>query len=523
VGVTLLRAGPSRLSPPGDAEPRPRAQARKALGVLAALTALAAALRLPTLDRQSLWSDEAVTVLLTRMDLSTMLSTVAETESTPPVYYVVAWVWTQAFGHGEVGLRSLSALAGIATVPVAYCAGASLLTRRAGLAAAGLVAVSPLLVWYSQEARSYALAVLLCGLSFLACARALERASPARLAVWTVASVIAIGTHYFAGFVVAAEACWLIASRRTPAVHRAAAVVAVGAAALLPLALVQRGNAVYVGDVTSLAERVAVVAKHLLAGYELPADRLVAAVVALVLLASVVLVGVRASRSQQRGVFLAATVGLSAVVVPVVLASMGLDYFNSRNALVGLVPLAIAASAGLAVAAPPRLGSVVLVGVAGVLLTSTLAVAADRSYHRPDWRGLAHELDDGAGARVVVVAPDHLGWFGRVPLQIYLPGATAVDARLAPAPPQFRGISRRPEDNSTPDELAVREVVVAAVGWDDPVLPRPLPRELELVEERTAAGYRFRRYRSERAVEIPTAALAAPSSAVLIQNIALRP
>ena len=62
----------------------------------------------------------------------------------------------------EYGLRSLSALAGVATVPVAYLIGAELRGRRAGLMAAALVAVNPMLLWYSQEARAYALLVLLC-------------------------------------------------------------------------------------------------------------------------------------------------------------------------------------------------------------------------------------------------------------------------------------------------------------------------------------------------------------------------
>ena len=38
----------------------------------------------------------------------------------PPLYYLLAWVWAEVSGLGAVGLRSLSALAGVATVPVAY-------------------------------------------------------------------------------------------------------------------------------------------------------------------------------------------------------------------------------------------------------------------------------------------------------------------------------------------------------------------------------------------------------------------
>src|SRR3990170_1990545 len=81
------------------------------LAAISGLTVLAAVLRFGTLDRQSFWSDEAITVLLTRMDLGEMLSTVTETESTPPVYYLLVWAWAKVVGDGEIGLRSLSAIA----------------------------------------------------------------------------------------------------------------------------------------------------------------------------------------------------------------------------------------------------------------------------------------------------------------------------------------------------------------------------------------------------------------------------
>ena len=87
------------------------------------LTVVGALLRFPTLDAKSFWEDEAITVFLVRRGFGSMLSAIPDSESTPPVYYVLAWVWTHVFGSGEVGIRSLSALIGTATVPVAYLAG----------------------------------------------------------------------------------------------------------------------------------------------------------------------------------------------------------------------------------------------------------------------------------------------------------------------------------------------------------------------------------------------------------------
>ena len=75
---------------------------------LAALIAAAAAIRFSTLDVQSYWDDEAATVSLVRLDFWKMLQTIPKTESTPPLYYILAWVWARLFGTGEFALRSLS-------------------------------------------------------------------------------------------------------------------------------------------------------------------------------------------------------------------------------------------------------------------------------------------------------------------------------------------------------------------------------------------------------------------------------
>src|SRR4051812_50108642 len=86
------------------------------LTALVALILLGAGLRFATLDLQSFWYDEAVTVGLVRMDLPGMLSAIYHHESTPPLYYVLAWGWSKLFGSGEAGPGSLSALFGTAAV-----------------------------------------------------------------------------------------------------------------------------------------------------------------------------------------------------------------------------------------------------------------------------------------------------------------------------------------------------------------------------------------------------------------------
>ena len=93
---------------------RARAALRSpAAAAVAALTALAAVLRFTRIGHQGFWFDEANTALLVHFSPGKMLGLIPQTESTPPLYYCVAWIWARIFGYGEAALRSLSALAGV--------------------------------------------------------------------------------------------------------------------------------------------------------------------------------------------------------------------------------------------------------------------------------------------------------------------------------------------------------------------------------------------------------------------------
>src|SRR5579884_758248 len=120
--------------------------ARPALIAVAALTVLAAAIRFYRLGHQGFWYDEAISAHLVHYPLGKMFGLIPQSESTPPLYYCLAWVWVRVFGDGEAGLRSLSAVAGVAVVPVIYGAGARLVSIRTGLIAAALAACNPLLI-----------------------------------------------------------------------------------------------------------------------------------------------------------------------------------------------------------------------------------------------------------------------------------------------------------------------------------------------------------------------------------------
>ena len=397
------------------------------MATVVGLTVLAALLRLPTLSQQSFWLDEGYTMRLLRLPLHQMLKTVPKTESTPYLYYAVAWVWTRAFGQGEYGVRSLSAVAGVATVPIVYWAAQRIAGRRAAAIAALLIAVSPLMVWFSQEARSYALAALLSSLTVL-CLTGYERTRRgAWLAGWAASAALGLATHYFLVFVIAPELLWLwqVAPRDRRLAAAAGVVLAVGCA-LLPLAVSQQstGHADYIAH-ASLHTTLVQIPKQLLIGYASPGQDVTATLAALLVLGGAILPLALVSRVRDRARWPLA-VGASAVLVPVVLALAGIDFLDTRNLLPALPPLVIAAGIGfdgwselaVAVHRPGWRLSGVLAASALVVISVLVVVLVDTSprYQRDDWRGVAHALGPATAERVVLVDPGA----GAIPLQSYM-------------------------------------------------------------------------------------------------------
>jgi hypothetical protein len=381
--------------------------------LVAGLTLVGAALRFPTLDRQSFWLDELVTVSLLDHGLGDVLREVPRSEATPFVYYVVAWVWGSLFGLGEVGIRTLSSLAGTATIPIAYGAGAVLVSRRTGVVASALVAVNPFLVWYSQEARSYALFALLGAGTVLAFGHAL-RGSDRALVGWAIVSALAIATHYFALFLVAAEVVWLLVSARPRRpVVLASLIPAAILVAHVPLLLDQRGNGEAVTG-SSLLVRVAGIPKNLVVGYSFPVEAVGSALAALLVVVGVALL-VRLAPLERRGALVAGSLAAVVIVTPVVFALGGVDYLIARNAIIAVVPAAVCLGGGFATG---RLGlaaaSLLCVLSAGIALVPAL----DTSYGRTDWRGAGEALAEPGRTRAIVVTP----YMSRTLWRPYLPG-----------------------------------------------------------------------------------------------------
>lgn len=419
---------------------------------LIAIVVLAAALRFSTLDARSFWVDEAVVVRLIDLGLWDMLDRLLSgEEGTPPLYYALAWAWSTVFGTGEVGLRSLSALLGTATVPVAYLVGKELASHRVGLFTALLFAVSPILVWHSQDARAHTLAVFLSALSFLVFLRALREPRGSTLAWWAAVSALGLLSHYFVAFLAAAEGVWLLSAFRS---RRAvwAAVGAVGVAGLTALlvAAEQLANVNLTYDqYPALGSRLVQVPGQLLVGEQPPLQRTMAVGAALLVLPALYMLVRRTSMGQRRAAMIPALVGAFALAAMALATLFGADYISARNLLPFLLPALLLIAIGLAAPAPKRWLLLALCPLCGLWLAIDITTTDVPKFEREEWRGAALALGRPDVDRAVVVTP----FAGRGPLQVYLPGSELMpvsgaqvrELALVGLPPLFRRVGENPQ------------------------------------------------------------------------------
>jgi mannosyltransferase len=144
-----MKAGQSRITPSNRSLPVLRF-------TLLAILLLTAFLRFYRLDAQSFWNDEGNSARLSERTIDLIVEGTAS-DIHPPGYYLLLHYWRAVFGHSEFALRSLSAVAGLALVLFTYLLGRRLFGQTTGLMAAFLGAISPFAIYYSQEARMYAL------------------------------------------------------------------------------------------------------------------------------------------------------------------------------------------------------------------------------------------------------------------------------------------------------------------------------------------------------------------------------
>jgi len=118
-------------------------------------------LRVPLLS-ESFWLDEATSGLLVRnYEFAGIWQQFLPNDFHPPLYYFLLEAWSRIFGTSEIALRNLSLVFAIATIYLTYLIAKKLFTKQIGVLAALFLAINPLHIYYSTEARMYSLAAFL--------------------------------------------------------------------------------------------------------------------------------------------------------------------------------------------------------------------------------------------------------------------------------------------------------------------------------------------------------------------------
>ena len=159
----------------------------------ALIVALSLILRLYRLGSQELWLDEAGSYYMAT--LPGWLSGIA-LDNTPPLYNLLLRGFITLFGSSEAAVRLLSVLAGTLFVAATIWAGKEIFNSRAALWAGLLAAVSPIHIYYSQEARAYVLALLALAAAYALLVRAMRTNRWLDWALLSLAVTAAFYSHY---------------------------------------------------------------------------------------------------------------------------------------------------------------------------------------------------------------------------------------------------------------------------------------------------------------------------------------
>jgi hypothetical protein len=396
---------------------------------LAGLALLALALRIPGALALPFWQDEVASArVIAQPTLSDLLGQVRATESTPPLWYALAWAGHEA-GISLEGLRMLSVSFSALTAVLVVLYARRFLPFLGAVLAGVLVAVGFQFVAHGRELRSYALYVLLCVLFALVLSAAARAPSLGRLAALAGVAAAGLLTHYLFAFTLLSGVIWLWLGSQ-PRRTRIRATLA-AAAGLVPLLaswpiLAEQVSAERFGWISDFGlAKVAYVYGTIFdwGGPLYADDPTVFGVRQAVWLAAlpVVLGGAVVLWRRSDEGRLCALLAVGPVAITAVVWLAGPDIFNTRNVL-GVGPFAAMAVVA-ALGAIPR--PVAIAGSAAALALVGIGAAQGPPFGPPADRVANALLAQGwkSGDRIVLFG-DYFGF--RSPVGWYLPGRPSL-------------------------------------------------------------------------------------------------
>jgi uncharacterized membrane protein len=369
---------------------------------------------------RGVWLDEAITIHQGHLSLHDLFRNLYYGDRQPPLYHLTLWLTIHAFGDSELAVRLPSLIAGTLVIPVLYELGRELYDRRTGLIAAAFAAVSPLLIWYSQEVRMYELASLFGLLALLTQLRVIRNGTMLNWAAYILATAALLWSHYFGLLLIGVQQLVFVGvivhRKRNGQPFRPLALGFAYSAAVLVMQLVPllvfahhqyqitsaaAGSPSGTYDYLSFYSVLANMAWSLW-GYQPDATTvLLAAMWPLFLLGSLVLLG----RGGSRQTTSLAAAAIILVVLLIAVSAFDRSYFEVRNFLI-LVPLVLLLIARLITGwiSQPRARLLVAGGVTLTLLIGLADQQLNKSNPRLfDFRGAIQDIKANGGPNSLIL------------------------------------------------------------------------------------------------------------------------
>lgn len=180
--------------------------------LLVFLLVIGTVLRLYKLDFQSVWLDEIHTLndANPANSLAQVHASIVAADPHPPLYFYIIHFLFKIFGYTPVVARLFSVVIGIYAIYAIFQFGKELFNEKVGLIAAMLLTVSSYHIYYSQEARPYAMLCLFTILSFLYLVRYVKLPTRKNAILYGVFTALMLYGHFFSLFAVLGQMAILL-------------------------------------------------------------------------------------------------------------------------------------------------------------------------------------------------------------------------------------------------------------------------------------------------------------------------
>src|SRR3989344_5115672 len=177
-------------------------KSRKIVIVLLIIVLLGAVLRFYGLANEDFWMDEGVSVYHSQQSIIHNFKW-SFTLAYLPLYNMLLAAWEKVFGLSEFGMRVPSSVFGILSIVMIYKIASFMYSRKVGIYASLILALSPFHVYYSQEVRVYTLFVFTALLSIYFYLRYIRSQRKKDLIYYAISSIAMLNTFNTAIFILA--------------------------------------------------------------------------------------------------------------------------------------------------------------------------------------------------------------------------------------------------------------------------------------------------------------------------------